>query len=91
MKKINWKPKRPSKNNNPYITARIGNMVLHCYLEPRCRWSANVSIREMSGTFRYGPCRQSLAKVKEDAVRLSRELLLDYQAGLDVELKNFDL
>lgn len=91
MKKINWKPKRPSKNSNPYITARIGNMVLDCYSELRNQWSARVSIREMGGTFRFGPSRKSLSKVKEDAVRLSRELLLDYQAGLDVELKNFDL
>lgn len=91
MKKIYWKPKRPSKNNNPYITARIGNIVLHCYSEPKCLWSANVSIREMSGMFRHGPFRKSLSKAKEDAIRLARELLLDYRAGLAVELKNFDL
>lgn len=91
MRKINWKPKRPSKNSNPYITARIGSIVLHCYLEPKCRWFAVASIRDISGTLRHGSIRKSLDKVKEDAVRLARELLLDYQAGLTAEMKNFDL
>lgn len=93
MRKIEWKPRGSGKD----VTARIGCVVLHCWQyfthgkTSRRRWVADASIRELSGTFRYGCMRKSLAKAKEDAVRLTRELLLDYKVSLDVEMKNFDL
>ncbi len=92
MRKINWTPKRPSKNNNPYVTARIGNVVLHCYSDfkrnSKCLWYASVYIDRFG---RHGPMRKSLARTKKDAILLACELLLDYQTSLNIEMRNFDL
>jgi len=91
MKKINWKQHSPN-----YIEARVGNVVLRCFsyrnlISLKLRWKAYASIRETSSTLRYGPLRNSLSKAKEDAVRLARELLMDYKASLTVEMKRFDI
>lgn len=45
----------------------------------------------MSGTFRLGSMRKSLVEAKEDVIRLARELLIDYQTCLTIEMKKFDL
>ena len=97
MKKIKW--------TYPYdpkcAYAKVGCIVMHCYLRrsvprigtPTDRWYgyASISIREHSETFRTGPIRKSMAKAKDDAVQLARELLLDYHTCLMTEMANFDL
>lgn len=99
MKKINWEP----KNSKKFVNATIGSVTLQCLpyktRNSNDQWRGFVFIKKPGFMFvgdrlivhRYGPFRYSLSKAKEDAVQLARELLLDYQAGLDVELKNFDL
>lgn len=98
MRKINWKSEKPKE----YVFARIGNVGMFCSMyykntksitdpnNPGCRWQACTWI---GGTpiAKDGPIRQSLSQTKEDAVKLARELLLDYKECLDKELKNFDL
>jgi len=49
-----------------------------------------VSIMHRNSSSRYGKHRKSIQKAKEDAVRIARELLLDYQAGVEKELANFE-
>ena len=89
MKKINWKPKGLKAEASAYV----GCIRLCCYKHytrrAECRWYASVG--HTAANMRYGPKRCSSSKAKEDAVRLARELLLDYQAGLTAEMKNFDL
>lgn len=91
MRKIEWKPKGSSK----YASARIGNVMLYCNSiftrSAKRRWHADVSICQLSSTMRHGPVRQSLSRAKEDAIRMARELLLDYHAVVTAEMKNFDL
>ena len=53
-------------------------------------WYAGISIKHIT-LIPLGPTRKSLSKAKEDAVRIAIQALLNYKAGLDKELKNFDL
>lgn len=91
MKKINWKQNCCRDN----VRAQMGIIKMYCDLlyttskKTKRRWYANVSVREQSGTFRYGPNRKSIAKAKEDAVRLARELLEDCRVAIEKELSNF--
>jgi hypothetical protein len=94
MRKINW------KGSDEYASARVGSINLYCYLQhptsnSNYRWFAIVSTSEHKGYYaaevRKGPIRYSLSKAKEDAIRLTCELLIDYQVALDAEKKNFDL
>lgn len=91
MRKIEWKPKK----SNEFVRARVGCLVLCCFScftkTSKKRWRADVSIQERGGTFRQAPICQSLAQAKKDAVRMARELLLDYHAAVTAEMKNFDL
>lgn len=106
MKKIQWKPKRPTE----YIRAEVGCVVMYislyytgkhgvaypCFKRHKTatktfRWQAEVIIGQRSETLRVGPTRKSMVKAKEDAVRLARELLLDYYVCLKAEMANFDL
>ncbi len=94
MKEIEWE-KRGWQNP---IFAEIGSISLHCY--PRLtatglvRWYGRAWITkypQYPNNARVGGLRHTLGRAQEDAVRLAHELLLDYRAGLDAELKNFDL
>lgn len=91
MKKINWEPK--GSNRSTY--AQVGSIGMCCLpysprLGKKPQWSAEVWI--IGGPKeRNGPRRYSLQKAKDDAVRIACELLLDYQAGLEMEMANFDL
>lgn len=104
MRKINWKGSDEYANAriggiNLYchlLPISSSNWRWMCTnSKRRRRWSATVSINEHKGYYaaeeRKGPIRYSLSKAKEDAIRLVRELLLDHQAALDIEKKNFDL
>ena len=106
MKKINWKSSGSRKppectDFNPYIvSAQVGSVCLSCRLcfndsLPRRKlgWMGFVCIRgTMFGRYTTKPkFRQSLSKSKEDAIQLSKELLLDHQAALYIEMRNFDL
>jgi hypothetical protein len=55
------------------------------------RWMADVSVEQQIETLRLGPVRKTMAKAKEDAVQLARELLLDYYVSIKAEMANFDL
>ncbi len=92
MNKIKWKLYRPTGD----MTAQIGNVYLDClryqksnsveYLfSPHCR--AGVTIRRIAHTQRFGPWRKSMARAKEDAVRIARELLEDYRVAVDREME----
>lgn len=105
MRKINWKPKGSNKHASARIGSislschlhypSLNWLWVHTNDKRRCRWFAVVSTSEHKGYYvaeeRKGPIRHSLSKAKEDAIRLARELLLDHQAALDIEKKNFDL
>jgi hypothetical protein len=72
---------------------KVGNIVLYlikCYGRNK-GWYSDVSIREIASTKRYGPIRKSKTRAKEDAIRLAKELLIDYHTGIVAEMKNFDL
>lgn len=86
MKKIKWKRYGPTGD----MSAQVGSVYLNCWQFKKaktvdCR--ATVSICRISSTKRYGPLRKSMAKAKEDAVRLARELMEDYQMAVDKEMK----
>lgn len=51
----------------------------------------DVLVRGLSGILMIGSIRRSMAKAKEDAVRMTRELLLDYYYALVKEMGNFGL
>ena len=93
MKKIKWE-KRGFKNR---IFATVGGLTLRCLSHltnsGKITWCAEVYItgRRMPGVVKIGEIRHSLVKAQEDAGPLACEFLLDYKAGLDAELKNFDL
>ena len=91
MKEIKWK----YPHSRDYAYAQVGCIVMHANLHytgtATKRWYANVSIQERSGTFRTGPVRKSIARAKEDAVQLARELLGDYHTCLLTEMANFGL
>lgn len=92
MRKINWQP----KGSGISASTKIGCIDLCCrHFHSKSEWRARVVInndwRFRASSLRYGPIRKSLSRAKEDAIRLAREMLLDYQAGLAVEMKNFDL
>lgn len=88
MRKINWKKRGDG------LHATMGNISLDCYyyktLSGVPRWMASVYLHHIGKFVRRGPMRHSLPKAKEDVVRLSREFLVDYQAAIVVELKNFE-
>jgi hypothetical protein len=92
MLKINWEPKGSDK----YARAQVGCITMCCRLQfttdkLKYKWYADVFMKGNVMTMRVGPIRYSLPKAKEDCIRLARELLLDYRAGLKIEMKNFDL
>jgi len=91
MIKIRWKENVWTHS----VTARIGCVIMDTHVlhtnAGKKLWYANASIVGQSGTFKTGCKRKSMAKAKEDAVRLARELLLDNHTCLLAEMKNFDL
>ena len=106
MKKINWKSsgsRKPSKwnDNTCVVSAYVGSFYLSCKLcftyslpKRRLGWLAfaNVTGSGMPAKISEKPrMRQSLSDSKEDAIRLSKELLLDHQAALHIEMRNFGL
>ena len=91
MKEIKWE----HSHGRDYADAKVGCIVMHANLHytgtATKRWYADVSVQQRGGTFRTGPVRKSIAKAKEDAVRLAREILLDYHTSLLAEMANFGL
>lgn len=88
MRKINWKKKGDE------LHAIVGNISLGCYcyktLGGKSRWMASVYLHHIGKFVSRGPMRYSLSKAKEDVVRLVYEFLLDYQAVIALEMKNFE-
>jgi hypothetical protein len=87
MQKINWK----ISGLHECARAKIGCIMLRCTQTLKGQWVAEVSLRELSGTFRFGSPQKSLIEAKKDAIRLGREMLLDHHISLIAEMKNFDL
>lgn len=89
MKKIRW------KHHESIATVSIGCVEMDCYkhytINRRIRWYARVFVHEQMLKAKCGPMRHSLDRAKEDAVLLAGEMLLDYHAGLKLEMANFDL
>lgn len=85
MKDIKWE-----FSSNGSVFVKIGAFELRC-LKSGTRWFAYVYTSHVGNEGREGPLRHSLSKSKEDAVRIAREMLLDHQAGLVIEMKKFDL
>ncbi len=90
MQKINWK-----LGACGYYLAVVGGLSLYCRKSwksgKKVLWYGEVHIRDGCQNSRHGLDRTSVVRAKKDAVKLARELLLDYYAGLLVEMKNFDL
>lgn len=92
MKKIKW---MKLGFEDPVI-AIVGCLTLRCIphltRSRKVRWFARAYMTgNMSRSIRTGSDRHSLIKAQEDAIQFACEILLDYKAGLDVELKNFDI
>lgn len=90
MQKIVW------KRDKDCFAARVGCVHLGCWsyaeMGHKRFWKGVVSFRQRGGTYRHAnKKRSSLAKAKEDAIQLAREMLSDYQTSLTKELKNFDM
>lgn len=95
MKEIIWTTITDSDvNATEDLVAKVGSIRMRCW-RVISRNSDIIRWRAHSGLYgrgvKSGPLRKCLCKAKEDAVRLARELLSDYQAGIDIELANFDL
>lgn len=88
MKKVQW------ENGNHNIHASIGNLKLWCWKTTtktgRIEWKTNVSLNYNASSYRYGPKRYSLTMAKEDAIRLSKEILADYHTSIVKEMKCFE-
>lgn len=91
MKEVKW----DSLASKDHVYGIIGCVRLYCRMvETRTgkkRWYAHVWICGCVSNVDRGPIRYSLAKAKEDCIRLARETMLNYRDGLREELKNFDL
>ena len=95
MRKIRWKS---VKYKGCYviqrsIEANIDGIVLKCrHCISRCGthiWYATVFIDNISHSGRIGPDRHSLPETKKDAIRLAKEMLIDYHTAVIKEMKNF--
>ena len=85
-RQIKWKMYAPTGD----VSAQIGNIYLSCWQFRKAKTVdcfASVNMNGITKTRRRGPWRKSMAKAKEDAVRLARELLEDYQTVIDREKK----
>lgn len=94
MRKIKWTP--TNRDREKYAKVQIGCIVMRANVfyptqGKMKRWRAYVSVQGRSRTLRVGPIRKSMAKAKEDSVRIARELLLDYHTCLLAEMQNFDI
>lgn len=89
MRKIKW------KKSDVGVFTYVGSLRLYClvpcFSNLKTKWRAEVYVDGITGSLRCGLFRHSLSKVKEDAIRLANEILLDYHECLLAEMKNFDL
>jgi len=90
VRKIKW----IQDGEDGLIRCRVGSVIMRCIPYHtvrgcRLRWFANISIREISGTFRFGPIRKSKDGAKRDAIRIAKEMLDDYRTCLEAEMANF--
>lgn len=87
MNKLKWK----KSGYGGCVSAKIGNMNLHCYIAVNPNGShwyyAHMRPSNTNIHNRSGPSRKSMRKAKEDAVRLSREFLEDCRVAIDKEMK----
>ncbi len=78
MKNIKWERRYYGSES---VYADIGNLHLSCYLEGSY-WRCLARLGTSSSR-RVGPLRCSLAKAKEDAVRIVQQLLADIQIAVE--------
>ncbi len=90
MKEIKWKSTFPE-----HVYGDLGCVHLHCRMTltdtRKKRWCGRVYIVGLNTYVPNGKLRHSLAKAKEDCIVQARDILLNFRAGLEAELKNFDL
>ncbi len=91
MQEVKWL----SRVSPDHVHGNLGCVNLHCRMVEtetrKRRWYGHVWISGCHTHVPNGPVRHSLAKAKEDCIRLARETMLNYREGLRAELKNFDL
>lgn len=91
MRKIDWK----TSDYSDYTMAELGNVILRCQgihtFTRKHRWRAIVRIGANTIGSKTGPVRHSLLKAKEDAIRLGREMLLDFHESIIIEMRSFGL
>ena len=91
MTEVKWE----SLGSPEHVHGKLGCVYLHCRAVDtgtgKKRWYGHVWIIGCNTHSSPRTIRHSLAKAKEDCVRLAREIVLDYREGLKQELKNFDL
>lgn len=80
-KKIKWEKRGPDS------IATVGCVNLECWELMGNKFSAHVNISYVNSTYRRGPYRKTMDRAKEDAVRIARELLEDYQVAIDGQMK----
>lgn len=97
MKKIKWEYLSFRK----MYKAEIGGVVLTCMASwsstyagkdrSKWQWHCGASIGNGYQMRRTGPTRKTLARSKEDAIKLASELLEDCRSGLDNITNLFDV
>lgn len=91
MRKINWKPHKSRK----YAGAKVGSIIMHCNIaypinKNNPRWYAYVYLYGIPGMSKSEINCKSMAKAKEDAINLAKELLYDYNAAIQIEMTHWD-
>lgn len=90
MREIKWE-----KLIGGFLKAKVGSTTMYCERFTNSKgnkvWNAHVCILGLPNFPAFGLRRKSLAKAKEDAVRIAREALIHYQTCLTAEMKMFGL
>jgi len=93
--KIKWKYFDKGEN----ATARVGDLILTCYVyqvsKKSFRWKCSLSlghIYAVSGhRVRHGKHRKSMAKSQQEAEKMAQEFVMDIRESLKETMKHFGL
>lgn len=87
MKKIKWIRLSPG-----FVQGKVGSFLMYCErFKTRTgliRWYASCSL---CGNFVSGPNRKSLDETKDDAVRIIKEAMVDYQICITAEMEKLGM
>lgn len=91
MKKIRWQHRGAGK----YATAKIGTVCMSAsisyYITGKERWQGYVYFEGLTRTMRYGEIRKTIILAKEDAERMAKEILEDFQVSLTQQMRQLGM